>query len=72
MLSVYALAVVLILKPTVAPRLKLMSVGKPWMDASPSPAIDHWLAGVPGLAFSQAMELGHVLAASAIIVLPGA
>src|SRR5687768_9302036 len=54
----YAAASVLILKVSVPPLLTLMSVAKPWMVASPTPATSHSLAGDPGLEFSQGMGLG--------------
>ena len=45
------------MKPTVEPRLTLMSVAKPWMEALPEPVMSHSLLGLPGLVFSQAISL---------------
>ena len=49
--------VVFTLKPIVEPRLTLMSVANPWIDALPEPEICHSLLGVPGFVFSQAISL---------------
>jgi hypothetical protein len=45
------------LKETVLPLLTLMSVAKPWMLGSPDPLTSHWLEGLPGFVFSQAIGL---------------
>ena len=42
------------LKPMVEPRLTLMSVAKPWIEALPEPVMFHSLLGLPVLVFSQA------------------
>src|SRR5437763_605836 len=58
MVIVYARAGVLILNETVPPTLTLMSVANPWMVESPAVGpMSHWLGGVPGLVFSQAIGL---------------
>src|SRR5215475_10570516 len=33
-----------------------MSVANPWMFGSPAPLTSHWLAGLPGMAFSAAIS----------------
>ena len=45
---------VLTLKPIVEPRLTLMSVANPWIDALPEPVMSHSLRGLPTRVFSQA------------------
>src|SRR5919107_3293354 len=56
MSSRYVVEVVFTLKPMAAPRLTLMSVAKPWMVELPDPVMSHWLRGVPGFVFSQAIS----------------
>ncbi len=41
----------------VEPRLTLMSVAKPWMEALPEPVMFHSLLGLPVFVFSQATSL---------------
>ena len=45
------------LKPMVEPRLTLMSVANPWIEALPEPVMCHSVLGLPVLVFSQAISL---------------
>ena len=49
-----------ILNSTVSPVSTLMSVAKPWIDASPAPLTSHSEAGLPGRQFSATISLSGV------------
>lgn len=53
----YELAVVLILKDSVWPGVRLICVAKPWIEGSPAPFTCQSLGGSPGSVFSQAITL---------------